>query len=94
MPRARLRAARTFCALLLLALSGCGNESRFPFSSAPVPESPGPQLEYPLLFPAPRDAEKQPPILTQDEQKAVEEQLKSLAASRERAVRRRIERSQ
>jgi len=93
-PPTRLGALAALCALLLLPLAGCANESRFPFLSAAPPKETAPPLEYPLLFPAPRDVEKQPPVLTEDEQKAMEEQLKNLANTRERAVRRRIERSQ
>ena len=86
--------ARLLCTLLFLSLAGCANQGFIPFLPSTAPKDAAPQPEYPLLFPAPRDAEQKPTVLNEEEQKAMEERLKNLAATREKAVRRRIERSQ
>jgi hypothetical protein len=76
-----------------ITLAGCGGFGYVPFLPSNAPPDQRPQPEYPLLFSPPRDVEQKPVVLTPDEQKAMEERLKNLAASREKAVRRRIERS-
>jgi hypothetical protein len=86
--------ARLLGGLALLTMAACTGPARSPFLSSAVPTSSEPQPEYPLLFPSPRDAEQSPPLLTEDEQKAMEMKLEDLASTRERVVRRRLERSQ
>lgn len=84
-----LRCATAALALLLLA--GCAGESGLPFLPSSTPASPGPPPDVPLLVPPPRDREFIKPVLTPDEQKALEAQLDKLQATRENAVRRGIE---
>ncbi len=99
-PKARLTLTLLRCtaaALALLLLAGCAGESSVPFlpSVQPGPTAPGPTppLELPLLVPPPRDRELAKPVLTPEEQKALEEQLDKLQNTREKAVQRGIERS-
>ncbi len=91
-PKARLTLTPLHCtaAALALLLAGCAGESSVPFlpSAQPGPTAP---LELPLLVPPPRDKELTKPVLTPEEQKALEEQLEKLQTTRERAVRRGIE---
>jgi hypothetical protein len=96
MRRTRIRraAVRALGALALLTLAACAREGPIPFLPSSVPKSAEPQPEYPLLFRAPRDQEQKPPVLNAEEQKAIEERLRNLGATREKAVRRRIERNQ
>ena len=84
-----LRCAAAALALLLLA--GCAGETGIPFLPSSTPPSPGPPPELPLLVPPPRDRELSKPVLTPDEQKELEAQLLKLEATREKAVRRGIE---
>jgi hypothetical protein len=80
----------TAAALALLLLAGCAGESSVPFLPA-VPAGPSAPLELPLLVPPPRDREIVKPVLTPDEQKELEAQLDKLQSTREKAVRRGIE---
>jgi hypothetical protein len=94
-PKARLILTPLRCsaaALALVLLAGCAGESSVPFlpSVQPGPTAP---LDLPLLVPPPRDREIVKPVLTPDEQKALEAQLDKLQTTRENAVRRGIERS-
>jgi hypothetical protein len=93
-PKARLTLTPLHCtaaALALLLLAGCAGESSIPFLPSATPPSPGPPPELPLLVPPPRDREIAKPVLTPDEQKELEAQLLKLEATREKAVRRGIE---
>ena len=81
----------TAAALLLLLLAGCAGETGIPFLPSSTPASPGPQPDLPLLLPPPRDRELTKPVLTPDEQKELEAQLDKLQTTREKAVRRGIE---
>lgn len=80
----------TAAALGLSLLAGCAGESSIPFlpSAQSGPTAP---LELPLLVPPPRDREIAKPVLTPDEQKDLEAQLDKLQTTREKAVRRSIE---
>ena len=81
----------TAAALALVLLAGCAGESSIPFLPSSSPPSLGPPPELPLLVPPPRDREIVKPVLTPDEQKDLEAQLDKLQTTRERAVRRGIE---
>jgi hypothetical protein len=81
----------TAAALALLLLAGCAGESSIPFLPSATPLSPGSAPELPLLVPPPRDREFIKPVLTSEEQKALEDQLDKLQAVREKAVQRGIE---
>ena len=93
-PKARLTLRPLRCtaaALTLLLLAGCAGESSIPFLPSATPPSLGPPPELPLLLPPPRDREFIKPVLTPDEQKELEAQLLKLETTREKAVRRGIE---
>lgn len=81
----------TAAVLALLLLAGCAGEGSIPFLPSSTPPSPGPPPELPLLVPPPRDREIAKPVLTPDEQKELEAQLDKLQTTREKAVRRGIE---
>ncbi len=93
-PKARLTLMPLRCtaaALALWLLAGCAGETGIPFLPSSAPSSPGPPPDMPLLIPPPRDQEIAKPVLTPDEQKALEAQLDALQATREKAVQRGIE---
>ena len=93
-PKARLTLMPLRCtaaALALLLLAGCAGETGIPFLPSSTPASSGSPPDLPLLVPPPRDLEAVKPVLTPDEQKALEAQLDTLQATREKAVQRGIE---
>lgn len=77
-----------------LALAGCAGDVPVPFmdTASLPPAPPGPPPAFPSMLPPP-PAQNQPPVMTEAERQAVEDQLRQLVADREGTVKRKIENS-
>lgn len=75
----------------LLLLAGCAGQGILP--QEPLPPAPaGPEPAFPSFI-APNDGDDEARVLTNIEQRELEEELTRLAKQRENSVKRRIERS-